>query len=113
VDLWQWFATSVPAGAVINGLGLGALAALFATDRILTKGQHERRVADIVRGHELILVEKDKALAEMRDSRDYYRQARVEEKERADVTTSKLAEVVAENTKTTLKIAESIQEARG
>jgi hypothetical protein len=97
MDVWEWLSATVPAGAVINGLGLGALAALFATDRILTKGQPERRVADIQKGHDLVLAEKATQLGDMRDSRDYYREARLEERDRANEITGKLAELAHEN----------------
>lgn len=112
MDFWDWMATNIPASTAINGFGLGVLAILFATDRILTKGQHTRRVADIEKGHTLVLAEKDRAYSEMRESRDYYRQARIEERDRAETVTEKLAEVVAENSKTTLRFAEAIQEAK-
>lgn len=103
-DVWTWLSASIPAGAVVNGLGLLSLAALFASDRILTKGQHTRRVADIEAAHakELeardeyhaaIVTLKDEAYAELKTSRDYYREARIEERNRADKVTDQLAEV--------------------
>jgi hypothetical protein len=111
MDVWQWLSASVPAGAVINGLGLGALAMLFATDRILTKGQHERRVADIQKGHDLVLIEKAAQHTEMRESRDYYRDARLEERERANDATSKITELAEENGQLVTQLLAAVQRA--
>lgn len=129
---WDWFATTAPAGAVIQALGLGALAILFATDRIITKGGHTRRVADITTAHDAIVAAlttshaaavaelakhhaeligaKDAAYAEMQTSRDYYRQARLTEQDRADKATDQLAET-AELAKLTVKLLASFDEA--
>lgn len=60
-DVGSWFAASVPAGALINGFGIGALAFLFARDIILTRGQHLRRVADIQTAQDKADAEKDRA----------------------------------------------------
>lgn len=49
---WGWVGSSIPAGALLNGLGLGVLAVLFARDLILTRGQHSRRVADLERAYQ-------------------------------------------------------------
>lgn len=70
-------------------VGLGALALLFATDRILTKGQHERRVADILSAHTTLL-------EEVSASRAYYREAHETEKGRADALARQLAELAVE-----------------
>lgn len=51
--LWAYLGSSLPAGAVLNGFGLGVLTFLFARDLILTRGQHQRRVADIEKAHGL------------------------------------------------------------
>lgn len=111
MDIWQWLSESLPAGAIVNGLGLGALAALFASDRILTKGQHERRVTDIVKGHDAVLVEKTTQLGDMRESRDYYRDARLEERGRADDVTGKLAELAQENGELVAQLLAAVKKA--
>lgn len=94
-DFWQWFATNVSVEGVLNTAGLGLLAILFARDLILTKAQHERRVADIVKAQDLrvadmekshaaeiaakderyndMLREKSDRYGEMKESRDTYR----------------------------------------
>lgn len=113
-DVWAYLSATIPAGALINGLGLGAMAILFATDRILTKGQHLRRVADLVsayakaetamllahaneltardRYHSAILAEKEKALGLVVESRDGYKIATEKERDRADRATTALGE---------------------
>lgn len=62
-DFWQWFYTNVSLDGVFNTLGLGILAVLFARDLILTKAQHERRVADIVKGYDQRIADMEKAHA--------------------------------------------------
>lgn len=129
---WDWFTATAPAGAIIQTLGLGVLAVLFATDRVITKGGHERRVADInaahekivaaaetthaaaiaelVKHHEELVKVKDGAYAELKESRDYYRAARIEERDRADKVTDQLAEV-AELARLTTHLLASFNEA--
>lgn len=51
MDVWQQLLASVDVNSMLNTLGLGALAVLFATNRILTRGQHESRVADLKEHH--------------------------------------------------------------
>lgn len=121
MDIWSWLSASLPAGAVVNGLGVGALAVLFASDRVLTKGQHLRRVADITTANSLAIAElgkhyeelaasKDEAYRELKESRDYYRDARIEERNRADKVTDQLAEV-AELARLTTHLLTSFDEA--
>lgn len=96
-DVWQWFYTNVSVQGLLNTAGLGLLAVLFARDLILTKAQHERRVADIQKANDLrigdmekahiaelkakddryedMLREKTDRYSEMKDSRDDYREA--------------------------------------
>lgn len=96
-DFWQWFYTNVSIQGILNTAGLGLLAILFARDLILTKAQHERRVADIVKAHDQRVADMERAHAaelkakddrygdmlaeridrysEMKESRDDYRDA--------------------------------------
>ena len=115
MDWATWAGGLLPtAGAVGNALGVGLLAFLFANDRILTRGQHERRTSDKQAAHDLIVANlkdahelalreltghyatlsgvKDLAYSEVKESRDYYRAARIEERDRADKVTDQLAE---------------------
>ncbi len=113
-DWLGYLTATLPAGGVVNALGLGALAVLFATNRILTVGQHNSRVADIVKAHvesraELvrnnaeaiaqqeryhaaIIAEKDRAFAVVEKSRDGYKEATEVERGRADRATDALGE---------------------
>lgn len=102
-DLWSWI-TSTNIETYLTGGGALTLAALFATNRILTIGQHRSRIEDLQQYHAEAIAEKDKnhaailatleqRYAEMRESRDYYRGARLEEKDRADKATGQLVEM--------------------
>lgn len=114
VPLWeQWLSPAGVESIVKNG-GLVLLAYLFFTGRIITEKQHLARVADALnainaRIEDLIanharelaqkdvtygamVTEKDSAYSEMKESRDYYRGARLEEKDRADRATEQLLE---------------------
>jgi len=118
MDFWEWAATTMPAGAIVNAFGLGALAILFATDRVLTKGQHTRAlarvesahdkltdaltngqgaaVAELIKHHDELGEAKDALYSEMTKSRDYYRDARLVEQIRANTVTDQLGEVALE-----------------
>lgn len=131
MSLYEWFISTTPAGAVISGIGVGAFIVAILTDRLLTKGQHERRVADIIVARDKIVTNlkeahaaaiaelvkhhtelagvQDAAYAELKQSRDYYREARLEERERADKVTDQLAEV-AELAKLTTHLLGSLDE---
>ena len=115
--LGAWFFATFPAGAITNGIGLTSLAALFASDRVLTRGQHLRRVADITlgyrdeinelrrahlreltenRGHwDDLAAVKDSAYAELRQSRDIWHAAANTERDRGDKVTAQLSETTA------------------
>lgn len=73
-NFWDYLDNTAPVGAIANALGLGSLAVLFATDRVLTKGQHLRRMGDKDKAHaaEIVLIEKnaaaEKAAAEAKEA---------------------------------------------
>lgn len=94
-----------------QALGLGALVFLFATDRILTKGQHERRVADIVGGHDKLIAIVSERLGEVTTSRNYYREALQEEKTRADALAKHLAELGVEASQAAATTMTALEEA--
>lgn len=71
---------------------------------------HAAAVAEIVRHHADLDRVKDEAHAETRQSRDYYRAARIAEADRADAATDKLAEFV-EVAKVNMKMLGAIDEA--
>lgn len=101
MDWAVWFAENVNVNAILNGLGLGALAFLFATDRILTKGQHERRVADLKTAHDRRVADIEKAndsrVSDLRDARDALSSALGHERDRADEATAATAAIAKEN----------------
>jgi hypothetical protein len=130
-DLWTWFATSTSVDSLLTTGGGLTLAALFATNRILTRGQHLDRVGDLRKAHEREvtimtqnhareLAEKDAAHTRERDSWDqrYAEQkealanqtaATALERERADRATDSLGRV-AEALETTTHVLESLDE---
>lgn len=115
MDPWQWFTQTIPAGGVVSGIGVGAFVAAILTDRLMTQGQHLRRVADLTVSHEAAiqklnehhererlalaehhkreLAEKDARLADLRESRDIYKEAATVERARADTATSAIGEI--------------------
>lgn len=107
-DFWMWLSRTLTVEGTLNIAGLVLLVVLFSRDLILTKGQHERRIADKEKSHQEamaakddrirdleaakvaalaaadvryndMVAEKDSRYGEMRDSRDYYRSARLAE----------------------------------
>lgn len=104
MNAWEWFTTTASVDSLLTTLGLGTLALLFARDLILTKGQHLRRVQDIVAAHEQrtadlvayharALAEKDLRLADVIESRDGWKEAARLERERADRVTAAVGEM--------------------
>lgn len=85
-NLWEWIATTTSVDSLVTGAGSVTIAILFASDRILTKGQHERRTADLIRFHE-------REIAELTRSRDGWKAAYADEKARADSATSTLGDM--------------------
>ena len=131
-DFWGWLSASVPAGAVINGGGLLGLAALFASDRILTKGQHVRRtdelkahqaeilaalkeshkdaIAELVKHHDDLMTVQVARYADLQERHDRLRIARDDEAARASKATQQLAEVATEAGKLASTLAATIDE---
>lgn len=120
-DFWSYLTDSLPAGGIVSGVGVGAFVVAILTDRLMTKGSHLRRVADIDKAHDLALAEserhyielaaqKDAAYAELKESRNGYRDATKTERERADKVTDQLAEV-AELAKLSTHLLKSLDEA--
>lgn len=105
---WEWLTNGFNLNSAIQGGLAVTLIILFATDRILTRGQHQRRVNDIVTNHDKLIAEKDLRYQEMKESRDYYREARVTERDRADKVTEKLGEVVTEYAELTNHLLEAL-----
>jgi hypothetical protein len=81
MNVWEWVTTTLGAGELFTTLGVGTLAVLFATDRILTRGQAERRTADLKEHHARELAEKDARLADAHSSRDGWKDVALQERE--------------------------------
>lgn len=105
---WNWLTDGFDLNSAVQGSLALLLIVLFATDRILTKGQHQRRVDDISINHGKLIVEKDLRYAEMKESRDYYREARMVERDRADAVTEKLGLIVTEYAELTNHLLEAL-----
>lgn len=93
---WETLVSGASIGDILNTLGLGALAVLFATNRIITKGQHEARIADLKEHHARELTAADKRLEATDESRKEWRHAAGAERERADIATAKANELGSE-----------------
>lgn len=93
MSIWEWVTTEASLDSILNTLGLGALAFLFARDLIITKGQHLRRIQDLVEHHKREQEEKDKRAADLRESRDGWKEATRIERERADKATASVGEM--------------------
>lgn len=113
-DIWGWFLQNVTVQGTLNITGLVLLVILFSRDLILTKGQHLRRIEDLEKGHGVLLAEIARAheaeiaamqarfddvvrqmterYAEMKESRDYYREARITVQEKNGVLVDQLVE---------------------
>jgi hypothetical protein len=74
------------------------------------KSQHAEAITALTTYHSGVLEEKDARYAELKESRDYYRTARIEERDRADKATEQLMEVT-ELTKLTVRTIQSLGEA--
>lgn len=93
MDVWQEWLTGIPAGIVGSTVGVGAFVAAILTGRLMTLGQHVRRVGDLVASHTRELAEKDARLADLRESREAYKEAARVERERADLATEAVRDV--------------------
>lgn len=115
LGLWEWFSTTTTVDNLITTLGVATLAILFARDRIITRGQHDRRISDLVTNQEKAmkdlkdhhareLAEKDASHERERDSWSLryddqklalqaQREATREERERADSATVALGQI--------------------
>ena len=86
MNIWDWITTTTTVDSIISTLGLGALAVLFATNRILTRGQHLDRIGDLKEHHE-------REMTEVRTSRDGWKSVALTERGRADTATSTLGDM--------------------
>lgn len=78
--VWGWISGTLSVSDIIQGSGLALIVILFATRRILTIADHRSRIADQEKYHAAILKEKDDRYAEMRESRDAWKETAGEER---------------------------------
>jgi hypothetical protein len=71
---------SLSVSDIIQGSGLALIVVLFATRRILTIADHRSRIADLEKYQAAVLKEKDDRYAEMRESRDAWKDTAGEER---------------------------------
>lgn len=95
MTIWEWVTTTTTVDSLFTTLGIGTLAFLFARDLIITKGQHLRRIQDIVNHHDREREEKDARAADLRESRDGWKEAARVERERADKATASVGEMAS------------------
>lgn len=121
MNLWEQFLSTASVESVLSFTGLSVLAFLFARDLILTKGQHLRRVEDLVKAYETgrqdlldfharELAEKDARLVEAREARDQWQVAEGIARARADAMTNGFREM-AEALKDVRHVLESLDRA--
>jgi len=110
MNLWDWITSTTSVDSILTTFGLGALAFLFARDLIITKGQHIRRVEDLIKHHEREMAEKEARIGEMRESRDGWKEAARIERERADRVVAALGEI-AETEEHVLHVLQSLDRA--
>ena len=93
------------ASPLVNVVGVGIFVIAILRDKLMTFGQHMRRMGDAEKAHAAAIAElsnhyvtlagvQDRSYVELKESRDYYRAARLEERVRADRVTDQLAEIV-------------------
>tara|TARA_B100000700_G_scaffold110520_3_gene124533 strand:- start:2792 stop:3208 length:417 start_codon:yes stop_codon:yes gene_type:complete len=124
-NLWAWFTGTATVDGLLQVAGVGILAWAILTDRLMTRGQHLRRVADLVEHHAREIAQKDAAAEIERraaadrfaDKDEAYRlqvEAAREDRQRADRITEQydgLAEVMATNVHALESIEEAAREA--
>lgn len=105
LEWWQAFIGIVAALGLspapwILGLAIGRIQFTAPAERITEKriadlkSAHAAETAELVRHHAELADEKDARYGELKESRDYYRDARIVERDRADKVTDSLAEAL-------------------
>lgn len=110
---WDWVGGTLSVSDVISGSGLALIVGLFATRKILTIADHRSRISDLERFHTAQLAEKDSRFDEMRDSRDYWRDAHNEQRTRAEKAEDGVREFADEYAKLSNHLLGSIEQAAG
>jgi hypothetical protein len=112
-SLWDWVTASTSVTDLLSASGLVAFVALFTTNRILTIGQHKTRVADLEKYYEGRLKEKDDRYVELKESRNYWREAHNDQRARAEKAEDGVREFADEYAKLSNHLLGSIEQAAG
>lgn len=105
LEWWQALATLIAAlglspapwliGMALGRIQFSAPARAVYDERVADlKTQHADAVKALTTYHAEVLAERDERYDELRTSRDYYREARIVERDRADKVTDQLAEAL-------------------
>jgi hypothetical protein len=110
---WDWVGGTLSVSDVISGSGLALIVGLFATRKILTIADHRARVADLEKFYEARLTEKDVRYDELKQSRDYWREAHNDQRTRAEKAEDGVREFADEYAKLSNHLLGSIEQAAG
>lgn len=110
---WDWVGGTLSISDIISGSGLALIVGLFATRKILTIADHRARIADQEKYYEARLAEKEARFDEMRDSRNYWRDAHNEQRARAEKAEDGVREFADEYAKLSNHLLGSIEQAAG
>jgi len=119
---WEWVSGSLSVSDIISGSGLVFIVGLFATRKILTIADHRARVADLEKYYSALLKEKDTSAAalataadarydEMRESRNYWREAHNGQRARAEKAEDGVRELGVEYAQLSNHLLGSIEQA--
>jgi hypothetical protein len=124
VSFWDWVGGTLSVSDIISGSGLAFIVGLFATRKILTIADHRARVADLEKYYDALLKEKDESAAalgaakdvrydELKESRDYWREAHNAQRTRAEKAEDGVREFADEYAKLSNHLLGSIEQAAG
>lgn len=108
---WEWLSGSLSVSDIISGSGLAFIVGLFATRKIITIGDHRARVADLEKFYEARLAEKDDRYEELRESKNYWREAHNEQRARAEKAEDGVRELGVEYAQLSNHLLGSIEQA--
>ncbi len=122
--VWSWLSGTLSVSDIIQGSGLALIVILFATRRILTIADHRARVEDLEKYYGALLKEKDDSAtalaaakderyAELKESRDYWREAHNEQRAGREKAEDGLREIGVEYAQLSNHLLGSIEEAAG
>lgn len=108
---WEWLSGSLSVSDIISGSGLAFIVGLFATRKIITIGDHRARVADLEKFYEARLTEKDARYEELRESKNYWREAHNDQRARAEKAEDGVRELGVEYAQLSNHLLGSIEQA--